>query len=155
VLTSSASGVLGNFGQSNYGAAKMGLVGLMNVLKIEGAKYDIKVNTIAPVAKTRMTMDLLGEMADLFDPALVSPSVAYLCSEACDLSGELWSVGGGTVSRFFIGLTDGYYKAPDAEGMMTPEDVAANLETIRSEDGYLVGESNRDEFTKLATKLSR
>ncbi len=155
VLTSSASGVLGNFGQSNYGAAKMALVGLMNVLKIEGAKYDIKVNTIAPIAKTRMTMELLGEMADLFDPALVAPTVAYFCSEDCELTGELWSVGGGTVSRFFIGLTDGYYKAPDSEGMMTPEDVAANLDAIRSEDGYLVGESNRDEFTKLATKLSR
>jgi NAD(P)-dependent dehydrogenase (short-subunit alcohol dehydrogenase family) len=154
VLTSSASGVLGNFGQTNYGAAKMALVGLMNVLKLEGAKYDIKVNTIAPIASTRMTQELLGEMAGLFDPALVAPVVAYFCSEECDLSGELWSVGGGTVSRFFIGLTDGYAKDLGADGPLTVEDVAANLEAIRDEGGYLVGESNRDEFTKLAGKLS-
>jgi len=153
VLTSSASGVLGNFGQTNYGAAKMGLVGLMNVLKLEGAKYDIKVNTIAPIAATRMTTELLGDMADRFDAAGVSPAVAYLCSEACDLTGELWSVGGGSVSRFFIGLTDGYFKHPDGEGMLTIEDIAEHLDTIRNEDGYLVGFSNQDEFTKLAPRL--
>jgi len=146
--------VLGNFGQSNYGAAKMALVGLMNVLKIEGAKYDIKVNTIAPIASTRMTQELLGETAGLFDPALVAPAVAYFCSEECQLTGDLWSVGGGTISRFFIGLTDGYFKHPDGEGMLTIEDVAANLDAIRDESGYLVGESNRDEFTKLAPKLA-
>ena len=152
LLTSSASGVLGNFGQTNYGAAKMALVGFMNVLKLEGAKYGIKVNTIAPIASTRMTQELLGENAAKFDPALVAPVVAYLCSEECELSGELWSVGGGTVSRFFVGLTDGYAKDP-AEGPLTVEDVAAHLETIRDETGYLVGTSNLDEFTKLAGKL--
>ncbi len=154
VLTSSASGVLGNFGQSNYGAAKMALVGLMNVLKLEGAKYDIKVNTIAPIAGTRMTRQLLGELADRFDPGLVAPAVAYLCSEECQLSGDLWSVGGGTISRFFIGLTDGYCKLPEAGGALTVEDVAANLEAIRDETGYLVGTSNGDEFAKLAIKLA-
>jgi len=153
VLTSSASGVLGNFGQANYGAAKMGLVGLMNVLKLEGAKYDIKVNTIAPIAATRMTGELLGEMADKFDAAGVSPVVAYFCSEACDLSGELWSVGGGSVSRFFMGLTGGYFKHPDGEGVLTIEDIAGHLDTIRNEDGYLVGSSNQDEFTKLVPRL--
>ncbi|MBU1226700.1 MAG: SDR family NAD(P)-dependent oxidoreductase [Actinobacteria bacterium] len=154
VLTSSASGVLGNFGQSNYGAAKMALIGLMNVLKIEGVKHGIKVNAIAPIAGTRMTQELLGEMADRFDPALVAPAVAYLCSEECALTGELWSVGGGTISRFFIGLTDGYFKDPGSEGPLTIEDVAANLAPIRDETGYLVGESSRDEFTKLAGKLT-
>ena len=153
VLTSSASGVLGNFGQSNYGAAKMGLVGLMNILKLEGAKYGIKVNTISPIAATRMTEELLGDMAGGFDAAGVSPVVAYFCSEACDLTGELWSVGGGSVSRFFIGLTNGYFKHPGKEGVLTIEDIAGNLDTIRDEDGYLVGTSSQDEFTKLAPRL--
>jgi NAD(P)-dependent dehydrogenase (short-subunit alcohol dehydrogenase family) len=154
VMTSSASGLLGNFGQSNYGAAKMGLVGLMNVLKIEGAKYGITVNAIAPIAHTRMTEELLGEMAEKFDPTLVSPVVAYLASEACELTGEVWSVGGGSVSRMFIGLTDGYFKHPDREGALTIEDVAGHVEDIRDEDAYIVPFSNQDEFTKLGPVLA-
>ncbi|MBT8198571.1 MAG: SDR family oxidoreductase [Acidimicrobiia bacterium] len=153
VMTSSASGVLGNFGQTNYGAAKMGLVGMVNVLKHEGAKYNIMVNAIAPIAKTRMTLELLGPMADKFDPSAVAPVVAYLSSEECTLSGEIWSVGGGSVSRFFIGLTDGYFKHPDSEGVLTIEDIAENLADIRAEDGYIVPRSNQDEFTKLGPKL--
>ena len=78
VNTTSNSGMLGNFGQANYGAAKMGLVGLTRVLAIEGAKYNIRANAIAPVAQTRMTEELLGAMAEKFDPALVSPMVAWL-----------------------------------------------------------------------------
>ncbi len=153
VVTASNAGILGNFGQSNYGAAKMGLVGFMNVLKLEGAKYGINVNALAPVAKTRMTEDLLGAMADKFEPNLVAPAVAYLCSEACTLSGEIWSVGGGSVSRFFVGLTDGYFKHPDKEGPLTIEDVEANVGEIRDEDGYIVPFSVQDEFTKLGPKL--
>ncbi len=153
VMTSSASGLFGNFGQSNYGAAKAGLVGLMNVLKQEGAKYNIKTNAIAPIAKTRMTMELLGAMADMFEPDLVSPAVAYLVSEACQLNGEIWSVGGGSVSRIFIGLTDGYFKHPQNEGPLTIEDIEGNVETIRDMDDYLVPFSNQDEFTKLGPKL--
>ncbi|NNC75494.1 MAG: SDR family oxidoreductase, partial [Acidimicrobiia bacterium] len=147
VMTSSASGVLGNFGQTNYGAAKMGMVGMVNVLKHEGAKYNIMVNAIAPIAKTRMTLELLGPMADKFDPSAVAPVVAYLASEDCTMSGEIWSVGGGSVSRFFIGLTDGYFKHPDNEGVLSIEDVAEHVDEIRAEDGYLVPRSNQDEFT--------
>ncbi len=153
VLTASNAGILGNFGQTNYGAAKMGLVGFMNVLKLEGAKYNIKVNTIAPVAKTRMTEDLLGPLADKLDPEAVSPVVAYFASEACEFSGEAWSVGGGSVSRFFVGLTDGYFKHPEHEGPLTIEDVESNVAYIRDEDGYLVPFSVQDELTKLGPKL--
>src|SRR3954454_4098354 len=109
VNTSSNSGLLGNFGQANYGAAKMGLVGFTRVLAAEGAKYDIKVNALAPVARTRMTADLLGPMADKVGPELVSPIVAWLAHEDCPVTGEIYSVGGGRVARFFIGMTEGYY----------------------------------------------
>ena len=153
VVTSSNSGLLGNFGQSNYGAAKMGLVGLVNVLKLEGAKYDIKANAIAPVARTRMTEDLLGPVADKLDPSLVSPVVAYLCSAECAVTGEVFSVAGGTVSRMFVGVTEGWFKHPDKEGPLTPEDVAANLEAIRDLSGYVVPASNQEELQKIAPKL--
>ena len=152
VMTSSNSGILGNFGQANYGAAKMGLVGLVNVLKLEGAKYGITVNAIAPVAGTRMTEDLLGPMVEKLDPQLVSPAVAYLASEACELTGEVWSVAGGSVSRFFVGLTQGYFKHPDS-GALTIEDVAEHVDDIRREEGYLVPRSNQEELQTLAPKL--
>ena len=156
LMTSSASGSMGNFGQSNYGAAKMGLIGLMNVLKLEGAKYNIKVNAIAPIAVTRMTEELLGSFgitADQFGPQAVSPAVAYLTSESCDLTGEIWSVGGGSVSRIFVGLTDGFFKHPVNDGQLATEDVVENLELIRDTANYLIPASNQDEFQKLGAKL--
>ncbi|MDJ0926000.1 MAG: SDR family oxidoreductase [Acidimicrobiia bacterium] len=154
VFTTSGSGVMGNFGQANYGAAKMGLVGLMNVLKVEGAKYDIKVNAVAPIAHTRMTEGVFDGIVELFSPAQVSPAVAYLVSEDCELTGEIWSVGGGSVSRFFIGLTDGYFKHPN-DGDLTIEDIAGHLDDIRREIGYMVPFSSRDEFGKLGPRLSK
>jgi NAD(P)-dependent dehydrogenase (short-subunit alcohol dehydrogenase family) len=155
IMTASASGVIGNFGQSNYGAAKMGLVGLMNVLKLEGAKYNIKVNTIAPIARTRMTMELLGDSAAFFDPESVSPAVAYFASEGCEVTGETWSVGGGQVSRFFVGLTDGFFKHPASEGRLTIEDIEENLGDIRAEEAYIVPFSSQDEFAKIGPLLMR
>jgi NAD(P)-dependent dehydrogenase (short-subunit alcohol dehydrogenase family) len=95
ISTSSNSGILGNFGQSNYGAAKMGLVGLTRVLAAEGAKYNIKVNAIAPLARTRMTEDVLGDAVAQLDPELVSPVVAWLAHEEVPVTGEVYTVGGG------------------------------------------------------------
>lgn len=148
VSTSSNSGLLGNFGQSNYGAAKMGLVGLTNVLAIEGRKFNIKANAIAPVAATRMTEGLFEGLVEKMDPATVSPLVAYLASEACDVSGEVYSAAGGLISRFFVGLTPGYFNPS-----ITAEDIAANLAVIRDETGYIVPDDNTDEIRKIVKTI--
>jgi len=149
VNTSSNSGILGNFGQSNYGAAKMGLVGFTRVLAAEGAKYNIKANAIAPVAKTRMTEELLGGVGDKLDPGLVSPIVAWLAHEDCPVSGEIYSAAGGRIARMFIGLTQGYYNPK-----LTVEDVRDNFDEIRSEDGYIVPTGPSDELALLLKQLS-
>ena len=133
VSTSSAAGIFGNFGQANYGAAKMGLVGFSRVLAAEGAKYNIKANVIAPLALTRMTENLMGAVGDKLDPALVTPIVAWLSHEDCDVSGEIYSVGGGRVARVFIGETQGYY-TPN----LSLEDIRDNWEQIRNTDGYQI-----------------
>lgn len=133
VSTSSAAGIFGNFGQANYGAAKMGLVGFSRVLAAEGAKYNIKANVIAPLALTRMTENLMGAVGDKLDPALVTPIVAWLSHEDCDVSGEIYSVGGGRVARVFIGETQGYY-TPN----LSLEDIRDNWEQIRNTDGYVI-----------------
>jgi len=146
INTSSGAGIFGNFGQTNYGAAKMGLVGFTRVLAVEGAKNDIKANAIAPVAKTRMTEELLGPAADKLAPELVTPVVTYLAHEDCPVSGEVYSVGGGRVARVFIGVTPGHY---DAE--LTPEAVRDNFDAIRDEAGYEVP-GNLNEEMMLAFK---
>jgi NAD(P)-dependent dehydrogenase (short-subunit alcohol dehydrogenase family) len=133
VSTSSAAGLFGNFGQTNYGAAKMGLVGFTRVLAVEGAKYNIKANAIAPLALTRMTESIMGPLGDKLDPALVSPVVAYLASEECAVSGEVYSVGGGRVARIFVGETKGFF-----DPALSPEHVRDHLDEIRDEQGYAV-----------------
>jgi NAD(P)-dependent dehydrogenase (short-subunit alcohol dehydrogenase family) len=153
VFASSGSGLFGNFGQTNYAAAKAGLVGFMNALKLEGAKYNILVNSVAPIAHTRMTEEILGNQAEQFDAASVAPAVAYLASDVNRHTGEVWSVGGGSVSRVFTALCEGYFKHPDRNGPMTIEDVAVHLDDVRAEDGYIVPFSLRDEFAKLGPKL--
>jgi hypothetical protein len=100
-----------------------------------------------------MTQELLGPMADKLEPALVSPVVAYLASEACDVTGEVYSVAGGTVSRMFVGLTQGWFKHPDSDGALTPEDVEENLDSIRDEADYLVPATNQEEIQKIAQSL--
>lgn len=100
IITTSASGLYGNFGQSNYGAAKMGLIGLMNCLKEEGKSGNIFINAIAPMAKTRMTEGLLpDEMLGQLDPQWVSPVVSFFANPQCQITGEIWSVGAGVIAR--------------------------------------------------------
>ncbi|MEX2627393.1 MAG: SDR family oxidoreductase [Ilumatobacteraceae bacterium] len=133
ISTSSAAGIFGNFGQANYGAAKMGLVGFTRVLAIEGAKYDIKANAIAPIALTRMTADILGDLGDKLDPGLVSPLVTYLAHDSCEATGRIFSVGGGRVAEVFIGETQGW-----ASPSLSPEDIRDHWDTITERDGYAV-----------------
>jgi NAD(P)-dependent dehydrogenase (short-subunit alcohol dehydrogenase family) len=145
VMTTSNAGVLGNFGQANYAAAKMGLVGLTHVLAKEGAKHNIKVNAVAPAAKTRMTEELLGPIVDRLTPELVSPLVAWLAHEDCPVSGEIYSAVGGRIARFFVGLTPGYYN-PD----LTVEDVRDHWSDIRDEKGYTTPTSAGEELSLVA-----
>ena len=151
VFTSSGAGVFGNFGQSNYGAAKMGLVGLSNVLAVEGAKSNIKCNVIAPIAKTRLTESLLGPLAAALDPNFVTPLVAYLVSEQCQLTHEVFDVGGGRYARIFIGLGKGWTARKGQ--IPSPEEIAANLPAIRNTEGYTIPDSIAGEMQAIAEAL--
>jgi NAD(P)-dependent dehydrogenase (short-subunit alcohol dehydrogenase family) len=150
VNTSSAAGIFGNFGQANYGAAKMGIVGLTRVLAQEGARHNVRVNAIAPMARTRMTEELLGPMADRLDPQLVSPVVAYLCHESCDLTSRILSVGGGRVAEIFIGVTRGW-----SSDELDVESVRDNLDAICDRDGYVTPAQANDEIGLVLELLAR
>ena len=142
VNVASPSGIFGNFGQTNYGAAKMGIVGLTNVLAIEGAKYNIKVNVIAPTAYTRMTEALLGEeYGKLFSAELVTPMVTYLASEACEPTHEIFGVAAGRFARIGIITHEGYVNTN-----ATAEDIASNIEEIRTITDGSYPLSNEDEL---------
>jgi NAD(P)-dependent dehydrogenase (short-subunit alcohol dehydrogenase family) len=108
VVATSTSGLFGNFGQANYGAAKLGLVGLINTLAQEGAKYNIKANAVAPIAATRMTEDILPkEVLEKLTPEYVAPVVAQLCTEEVPETASIFIVGGGKVQRAALFQNDG------------------------------------------------
>jgi NAD(P)-dependent dehydrogenase (short-subunit alcohol dehydrogenase family)/acyl dehydratase/putative sterol carrier protein len=134
VLTSSAAGLYGNFGQANYSAAKMALVGFMNSLRIEGERHHVKVNTVAPIAATRLTEDILpDDLKEKLKPEFVTPLVIYLCSETCAVSGEIYNAGMGHYSRAQI-LTGVASSAGAPDATPTPEAVRDAMGAITQMD---------------------
>ncbi|KAL5005553.1 hypothetical protein ScPMuIL_019009 [Solemya velum] len=130
IMTSSAAGLYGNFGQANYSAAKMGLLGLSNTLSIEGQKYNISCNTIAPMAGSRLTEDIFPpELVEALKPEYVSPLVLYLCHDQCNETGGLFEVGAGWASKLRWERTDGAILRKKGENM-TPEAVRDNWDKL-------------------------
>mgnify|MGYP001289317635 FL=1 len=136
VMTTSSSGLYGNFGQSNYGAAKMALVGLMQTLSIEGAKNDIRVNCLAPTAHTRMTEDLGARLPlELLGPEMVSPGLLHLVSEDAP-SRCILTAGAGGFERAYVTLTQGIHVTGDD----APEQIAARFDEVSDRTGEIVPE---------------
>lgn len=151
VFTASASGIFGNFGQSNYGAAKAAMVGLMNVLHIEGAKNNIRVNTLAPTAATRMTENLLPEaVLKLMTPESITPGLLYLVSEDAP-SRVILGAGAGAFARTIITETEGIYL--DASER-TPEAVAARFAEISATEGERALEGAFEQTLKFVHKAA-
>lgn len=152
VMTSSSSGIYGNFGQSNYGAAKMAVIGLMNVLHIEGAKNNIRVNTIAPGATTRMTEQLLPPaVASLMDVKAVTPGVLYLVSEDAP-SRVILCAGAGGFARTMIYETEGIFLE---EAARTPENVAAHFSEISDAAAQHYYETGGGQVMKFVQKAAK
>ncbi|MCG2841030.1 SDR family NAD(P)-dependent oxidoreductase [Sandaracinobacter sp. RS1-74] len=138
LMTTSSSGLYGNFGQANYGAAKLGLVGLMKTLALEGAKYDVRVNSVAPLAATRMTEDLMPpELLARMGPETVSPASLYLVSEEAP-TGVVLNAGAGGFEAAHVTITKGIHVGAEA---MTPETVAERIAEIRDRAGETVPET--------------
>ena len=130
IMTASGSGIYGNFGQTNYSCAKMGLVGFGQTLALEGEKYNIRTNVIAPVAFSRMTEALMPEsIHDMIKPDFVSPLVVFLCSEPCSANGEVYEVGAGAFARIETLRAKGLAIKP-GDGEISLEAVAANWDKI-------------------------
>jgi NAD(P)-dependent dehydrogenase (short-subunit alcohol dehydrogenase family) len=167
VNTTSAAGILGSERMSNYGSAKTGLIGFTRVLSIEGAAHNIRVNAVAPIAYTRMLEhsiatalppgdadsqavldDLVSQHLKKLDPALVASVACFLAHRDCPVTGEIYTVGAGQVSRFFVGRTKGFFR-PE----LSIEDVRDHLEEIRDEAGYTVPNGPADEMAELFMAL--
>lgn len=145
VLTTSSSGLYGNFGQSNYAAAKMALIGLMQSLRLEGAKYDIRVNALAPTAMTAMTAGLLSEQAaQILTPDKVSPGLVALVQEQAP-NGMIMLAGGGSFEAAYISMTEGIHVQADVEHMA--KSVCARLAEVQT--------SERQHFPQTAWEQSQ
>jgi NAD(P)-dependent dehydrogenase (short-subunit alcohol dehydrogenase family) len=152
LMTTSSSGLYGNFGQANYGAAKFGLIGLMNVLHIEGAKNNIRVNALGPGAATRMTADLLPKVIiDLMTPESVSPAAVFLVSEDAPSRVILNATAGG-FSRTYVNETEGIHLAP---GQNTVENLAAAFDQVSSTNGQQAYTDGGQQVMKFVGKAAK
>ena len=152
VVTSSSSGLYGNFGQTNYGAAKMAVVGLMNTLALEGAKYNIKINALAPTAGTRMTEGIIADKAyDLLTPETVTPAVLFLVGEDAPTR-TILAAGAGAYSVAKIVETTGMWLKPEDQ---TPEGIAANWGTISSPEGEKELKAGYEQSVKMLAQASK
>jgi NAD(P)-dependent dehydrogenase (short-subunit alcohol dehydrogenase family)/putative sterol carrier protein len=159
VLTTSAAGLFGNFGQTNYSAAKLGIVGFMNTLKLEGAKYNINVNTVAPIAATRLTEGLFPpDIGKKLKPEFIAPLVLFLCSEDCQVTGHIYDAGMGGFRRTGIvtGPTVVLSKGDVPEGTPPlPEEVKNRIADITSLDGAQEFENATSLFGAVLEAFSR
>ena len=154
IFTASTSGIYGNFGQSNYGMAKLGLYGLTRTLAIEGRKNNVLVNAIAPTGGTRMTEGLIPpQVFEQLKPELVSPLVVFLGSEQCQDTGGLYEVGGGWVGkvRWERSLGAGF----DPRTGFSPEDVAASWKQIGDFEGAVHPDDNVTALREMMANLQK
>ncbi|NQZ30029.1 MAG: SDR family NAD(P)-dependent oxidoreductase [Oceanospirillaceae bacterium] len=152
IMTSSSSGLYGNFGQANYGAAKMGVVGLMNTLHLEGAKYNIHVNSLAPAAATRMTEDLFSaEVTDLTTVKSVTAALAYLAHKDAP-SKVILCAGAGVYAATRIYETQGIYLPPKQQ---TPENIAENIDKILDADAQTMLAQGSEQVVRFIHKATQ
>lgn len=150
LMTASSTGLFGNFGQANYGAAKLGLAGLTKSLYLEGAKNNVKVNTIAPLAGTRMTADIMQEQTfQAFAPEKVVPAALFLVSEDAPTN-QILGAGAGVFAASYVTLTEGVLLKGDD---LSPEGVAAHWAQITDRTGETVPESGAGQSMQVAKKL--
>lgn len=144
IVTTSNAGLYGNFGQANYSSAKTALLGLASTLELEGAKYNIKTNVIAPVAASRLTEDIMPPpILEKLKPEYVSPMVAYLCSEECAVSGNIFTAGGGYYGRAAI---------VEGKGAVLPH---ASIEDIRDNFSKIADMTGAEEFMNAFDEVSK
>ena len=155
VLTTSIAGLFGNYGQANYGTAKMGIVGFMNSLKLEGEKYNILVNTVSPLAATGLAIQtgiFPEEILPLLKPELVTPLVAYFCSDRCQTSGDIISAGGGYFAK--VQVVEGPGIRFDQGEEITLERIAERYGEITNMEGAVPFKSVKDELMKVLGPLT-